>query len=174
MLRIKRAVGQQRIAKPANGGAHNIELVVNLAFRGEFLILHDHRHIIDSPLLWQEQLFTFCIRNEHQSGQPHRHLSAGFTVLVRVEPTGRRPLRWRKRHGTGTSCGNHPLRATVNDAGNLQTVPVHGSLLRQTIMNIDGCRLTLLKLQGWPQQATVVAPGRRQVRAELRFSGLNG
>ena len=146
MLRVKRPVSQQRIAKPANGCAHDIELIINLSRCGELFILHNHRDIINSPLLWQEQLFAFRIRNQYQPRQPHRDLSAGFAMLMRMEPTGRRPLRWSKGHRAGASGGNHALGTAVNGAGNLQTVPVYGGLLRQPVMNIDGCLLPLLKL----------------------------
>ena len=67
-------------------------------------------------------------------------------MLMGMEPAGRRPLRWGKGHRAGASGGNHALGTAVHGAGNLQTVPVHGGLFRQTVMNIDGRLLTLLKL----------------------------
>ncbi|CSS05181.1 Uncharacterised protein [Shigella sonnei] len=53
MLWVDCTVGQQRIAKPAHGGGHHIQLIINLPISVKFFILNNHRNIIDTPLFWQ-------------------------------------------------------------------------------------------------------------------------
>ena len=98
MLRINRPVGQQRIAKPADGSGHDVELIVNLTISRELFVLNNHRHIINAPLLRQHQLANLFIFNQHQSGQSHRYLTAGLSMLMRVEPAGCRALIRREGH----------------------------------------------------------------------------
>ena len=98
MLRINRPVGQQRIAKPADCGGHDVQLIINLPISRELFVLNNHRHIINAPLLRQHQLANLFIFNQHQSGQSHRYLTAGLSMLMRVEPAGCRALIRREGH----------------------------------------------------------------------------
>ncbi|CNU32029.1 Uncharacterised protein [Salmonella enterica subsp. enterica serovar Bovismorbificans] len=173
MLRIDSAIGQQRIAKPADGGGHNIQLIINLAIGGEAFVLNDHRHIVDAPLFRQAQFANLVIFNQHQPGKAHRHLAPGFAVFVRMNPAGRGALLRRKRHRTGSACGNNPLRTAVDDAWNLQTMPVKRRVFGQLVMDINGHAFSFVKLYRWPQQITVVAPGCRVLTGECGLSGFN-
>ncbi len=138
MLRVDRAVGQQRIAKPAHRGAHHIQLIVNLPVSGELFVLDDHRHIVDAPLLWQAQQAAFVILNQHQPGEPHRHLMPGFSVLMRMEPAGRRPLLRGKGHRSLAAGFDDAVRAPVHLARHFQTMPVDGGLFIKGVVNING------------------------------------
>ncbi|MNY36964.1 hypothetical protein D3C86_1714920 [compost metagenome] len=65
MLGVNRTVGQKRIAKPTDGCAHHVQLIVDLPVGGKLFVLHNHRHIVDAPLFWQAQQSTFVIFDEH-------------------------------------------------------------------------------------------------------------
>jgi len=143
VLRVNSAVGQQRIAKPSHRGAHYIQLIINLSVGGEFFVLHDHRHIVDAPLLRQAQQAAFIILNQYQPGEPHRHLMPGFAVLMGMEPAGGRPLIRGKGHCPLATGFNDAVRATVHLARYFQTVPVNGGLFIEGIVDIDGQRFSL-------------------------------
>ncbi|MNI72830.1 hypothetical protein D3C73_1287940 [compost metagenome] len=87
------------------------------------------------------------IFNQHQSGQPHRHLTTGFAVLMWVEPAGRCPLFGREGHRTFPARLNNPLRSAIDVTGNFQAVPVQRRLFGQLIMDINGDRFTFLQFQ---------------------------
>ena len=146
MFGIESAIGQQRIAKPADSGAHHIQLVVDLAGGGELLVLDNHRHIIDSPLLRQQQASALFILDQHQAGQPHRHLPAGGPMLMRMKPAGGRPLRRREAHRTGGARGDNPLWSAVDLARDLQAMPVQRGLFRQLVGNVNRNGLPLRQL----------------------------
>ena len=174
MFRIESAIGQQRIAKPADGGAHDIQLIINFASGGKLLVLYDNRYIIDSPLLRQQQASALFILDQHQPRQPHRHLPTGGPVLMGVKPAGGRPLRWREAHRPSGARGDNPLRSPVDLARDLQTMPVQRGLFCQLVSNVHRDGLPLRQLQRGPQQRAVIPPGGGVHRAKLRFARLDG
>ena len=151
MLRINRPVGQQRVAKPPNGGGHHIQLIIDLSVRGKLFVLNNHRHIVYPPLFWQEQFANVFIFNQYQARQSHRHLTTGFPMLMRVEPAGCRTLFRREGDGALAARRNHPLRAAVHLAGNFQPMPVQRRLLGKLVMNIHGNTLTFAQLKRRPE-----------------------
>ncbi len=146
VLRINGAVGQQRVAKPAYRRAHHVQLVVNLPVSGEFLVLHNHRHIVDAPLLRQAQQAAFVVFNQHQPRQPHRYLMARFAMLMRMEPAGRRALVGRKGDAARAARFDDALRPTVYLARHFQSVPVHRRLFSKRIVDIHRHRFTFAQL----------------------------
>ncbi len=143
MLRVDRTVGQQRITKPAYRRAHHIQLVVNLPVCAEFFILHNHRDIINAPLFRQAQQTTFVIFNQHQPGQPHRHLITRLAMLMRMEPAGRRALVRRKGYAALITGFNNALRPAIHLTRHFQTMPVQRGLFCQRIVDINRHRFPL-------------------------------
>jgi hypothetical protein len=78
------------IAKPADRRAHDVELIIDLAAAKRLSCTITGTSSI--PTAWATATARFLIRNQHQPGQPHRHLTTGFSMLMRVEPAGGRPL----------------------------------------------------------------------------------
>ena len=173
MLGVDRAIGQQRIAKPAYRRGHHIQLIINLTVCGEFFVLHNDRHIVDTPLFGQTQQATFVIFNQHQACQPHGHLMARFAMLMRVEPASCRPLLGGKGHGALPARFYNPLRAAVDLARHFQPVPVQRRLFCQRVVNINGDGFSSAQLQRRAKHIAVIAPGGGVIFAKGHFTGLN-
>ncbi len=173
MLRINRPIGQQRIAKPTDGSGHDVQLIVNLTISRELFILNNHRHIINAPLLRQQQLANLFIFNQHQSGQAHRHLMTSLPMLMRVEPAGCRALIRCEGHRTFPTRRNNTLRATVDFTGDFQPVPVQRRLFGKLVMDIHRHRLPFTQLDRRPEQTAVISPGRGCFTGKTRLSGLH-
>ena len=79
---------------------------------------------------WQAQQAAFIVFNQHQTGQPHRHLMARFAMLMRVEPAGRRTLVRSKGDAAFTTRLDDALRPPIHFARDFQPMPVQRGLLR--------------------------------------------
>ncbi|CAH0327001.1 hypothetical protein SRABI106_04858 [Rahnella aquatilis] len=89
MLRIHRAVGQYVLPEPADGGGHDVHLIIDFTGVVQALILQNDRNIIHAPAFWDLQQVTAFIFDQHQPGEPHRHLITAGLMRMRVEPAGR-------------------------------------------------------------------------------------
>ncbi|MNX97484.1 hypothetical protein D3C86_1298540 [compost metagenome] len=95
---------------------------------------------------------------------------ARFTVLMRMEPTGRCALVRRKRHRALAARVDNALRPTVNVARNLKAMPVQRRLFGKRVMNINRDLFASAQLKGRPKQIAVISPCGGVMGAKGRFS----
>ncbi len=81
MLRMNSAIGQQRIAKPADGGGHNIQLIINLVSAEKRLSERSPAHRRCPTVSAGAICEDLVIFNQHQPGKAHRHPGARFFTV---------------------------------------------------------------------------------------------